>query len=60
MLGYARKVAAADPREIDTINIHQASLRAMQRAILMLALLTLRWSGIKPSNRGAPSLIGPP
>jgi ribonuclease HII len=32
-------VAAADPREIDTINIHQASLRAMQRAILQLAPL---------------------
>ena len=29
-------VAYADPREIDTINIHQASLRAMQRAILKL------------------------
>ena len=29
-------VAAADPQEIDTINIHQASLRAMQRAILKL------------------------
>jgi ribonuclease HII len=29
-------VAAAGPREIDTINIHQASLRAMQRAILAL------------------------
>jgi ribonuclease HII len=29
-------VAFADPREIDTINIHQASLRAMQRAILKL------------------------
>src|SRR5688500_10644345 len=27
-------VAAAEPVEIDTINIHQASLRAMQRAIL--------------------------
>src|SRR5215467_10584555 len=27
-------VAAADPLEIDRINIHQASLRAMQRAIL--------------------------
>ena len=27
-------VAAADPQEIDTINIHQASLRAMQRAIV--------------------------
>src|SRR5215212_5534735 len=29
-------VAAADPREIDRINIHQASLRAMQRAVLAL------------------------
>ena len=29
-------VAYADPREIDTINIHQASLRAMQRAIMKL------------------------
>ena len=29
-------VAAADPPEIDTINIHQASLRAMQRAVMML------------------------
>lgn len=32
-------VAGADPQEIDTINIHQASLRAMQRAILKLAPL---------------------
>ncbi len=32
-------VAAADPREIDRINIHQASLRAMQRAILVLTPL---------------------
>jgi len=32
-------VAAADPAEIDRINIHQASLRAMQRAILTLAPL---------------------
>ena len=32
-------VAAADPTEIDTINIHQASLRAMQRAILKLVPL---------------------
>jgi ribonuclease HII len=31
--------AAADPQEIDTINIHQASLRAMQRAILALVPL---------------------
>jgi ribonuclease HII len=29
-------VAAADPPEIDTYNIHQASLRAMQRAVLQL------------------------
>jgi ribonuclease HII len=32
-------VASADPREIDEINIHQASLRAMQRAVLALVPL---------------------
>jgi ribonuclease HII len=32
-------VADADPAEIDRINIHQASLRAMHRAILALAPL---------------------
>ena len=32
-------VASADHTEIDRINIHQASLRAMQRAILALAPL---------------------
>jgi ribonuclease HII len=32
-------VAAADPSEIDRINIHQASLRAMQRAVLALSPL---------------------
>jgi ribonuclease HII len=32
-------VAAVDPTEIDAINIHQASLRAMQRAVLALAPL---------------------
>lgn len=32
-------VAGADPAEIDSINIHQASLRAMQRAVLALAPL---------------------
>jgi ribonuclease HII len=32
-------VAAAEPTEIDLINIHQASLRAMQRAVLSLAPL---------------------
>lgn len=35
----AWSVADADPAEIDRINIHQASLRAMQRAILALAPL---------------------
>ena len=35
----AWSVASADPEEIDRINIHQASLRAMQRAVLMLAPL---------------------
>ena len=32
-------VASADPTEIDRINIHQASLRAMQRAVLSLVPL---------------------
>src|SRR3982751_3031688 len=32
-------VAGAEPGEIDTINIHQASLRAMQRSVLKLAPL---------------------
>jgi ribonuclease HII len=32
-------VAAADPKEIDHINIHQASLVAMRRAVLALAPL---------------------
>jgi ribonuclease HII len=32
-------VAAADPREIDRLNIHQASLRAMQRAVMALVPL---------------------
>jgi ribonuclease HII len=32
-------VAESDPREIDTLNIHQASLTAMRRAILALAPL---------------------
>jgi ribonuclease HII len=38
-LAVAWAVAAADPSEIDRINIHQASLRAMQRAVLALAPL---------------------
>ena len=32
-------VASADPREIDHLNIHQASLTAMRRAVLALAPL---------------------
>jgi ribonuclease HII len=32
-------VAEASPAEIDTINIHQASLQAMRRAVMMLAPL---------------------
>jgi ribonuclease HII len=32
-------VGAADPSEIDRVNIHQASLRAMRRAVLQLAPL---------------------
>ena len=32
-------VGEADPSEIDRLNIHQASLRAMQRAVLQLAPL---------------------
>ncbi|MGH9139521.1 MAG: ribonuclease HII [Vicinamibacterales bacterium] len=32
-------IGEADPREIDRVNIHQASLRAMQRAVLQLAPL---------------------
>jgi ribonuclease HII len=32
-------VAAAEPEEIDRFNIHQASLRAMQRAVLALCPL---------------------
>lgn len=32
-------VAGCEPEEIDEINIHQASLRAMQKAVLMMAPL---------------------
>src|SRR6185503_20676800 len=35
----AWSVASADPAEIDDINIHQASLQAMRRAVLALAPL---------------------
>jgi ribonuclease HII len=52
-------VAGADPLEIDRINIHQASLRAMQRAILALAPLpdivlvdAFRVPGLPMAQRG--------
>jgi len=38
-VAIAWAVGEADPTEIDRINIHQASLRAMQRAVLQLAPL---------------------
>jgi ribonuclease HII len=38
-IAVAWSVAGAEPSEIDSINIHQASLRAMQRAVLKLAPL---------------------
>jgi ribonuclease HII len=52
-------VASADPREIDDINIHQASLRAMQRAVLALVPLpdivlvdAFRVPGLPMAQRG--------
>lgn len=52
-------VAEADPAEIDRINIHQASLQAMQRAILALAPLpdvvlvdAFRVPGLPMAQRG--------
>jgi ribonuclease HII len=38
-IAVAWSVAGAEPLEIDAINIHQASLRAMQRSVLTLAPL---------------------
>ena len=38
-VAVAWSVAECDPTEIDHLNIHQASLRAMQRAVLALAPL---------------------
>jgi ribonuclease HII len=56
-IGWA--VAASDPREIDDINIHQASLTAMRRAILTLAPLpdivlvdAFRVPGLPMAQRG--------
>jgi ribonuclease HII len=58
-LGWA--VASADPREIDLINIHQASLTAMRRAVLALAPLpdivlvdAFRIPGLPMAQRGVP------
>ena len=58
-LGWA--VAAADPREIDHLNIHQASLTAMRRAVLALAPLpdivlvdAFRIPGLPMAQRGVP------
>jgi ribonuclease HII len=52
-------VASADPREIDDINIHQASLTAMRRAVLALAPLpdivlvdAFRVPGLPMAQRG--------
>jgi ribonuclease HII len=54
-------VAGAEPAEIDRINIHQASLRAMQRAVLALAPLpdivlvdAFRIPDIPMAQRGVP------
>ena len=54
-------VAAADPREIDHVNIHQASLAAMRRAILGLSPLpdvvlvdAFRVPNLPMAQRGVP------
>jgi ribonuclease HII len=54
-------VASADPTEIDRINIHQASLGAMRRAVLSLAPLpdvvlvdAFRVPGLPMAQRGVP------
>ena len=54
-------VAADNPDEIDRINIHQASLRAMQRAVLALCPLpdivlvdAFRVPGLPMAQRGVP------
>lgn len=57
----AWSVAAATPTEIDDINIHQASLQAMRRAVMALAPLpdvvlvdAFRIPGILVAQRGVP------
>jgi ribonuclease HII len=54
-------VASSDPREIDRLNIHRASLDAMRRAVLALAPLpdivlvdAFRVPGIPMAQRGIP------
>ena len=54
-------VASADPTEIDRINIHQASLGAMRRAVLALVPLpdivlvdAFRLPGLPMAQRGVP------
>lgn len=54
-------VASSDPREIDTLNIHRASLDAMKRAVLMLVPLpdvvlvdAFRIPDIPMAQRGVP------
>jgi ribonuclease HII len=58
-LAVAWAVAAADPSEIDRLNIHQASLQAMQRAVLALSPLpdivlvdAFRVPGLPMAQRG--------
>jgi ribonuclease HII len=59
-------VAEADPREIDHINIHQASLQAMRRAILALTPLpdivlvdAFRVPDLPMAQRGVPHACSP-
>jgi ribonuclease HII len=58
-VAVAWAVASADPREIDHINIHQASLKAMQRAVFGLVPLpdivlvdAFRVPGLTMAQRG--------
>jgi ribonuclease HII len=60
-MAVAWAVASADPGEIDHLNIHQASLLAMQRAVLALAPLpdmvlvdAFRVPGLPMAQRGVP------
>jgi ribonuclease HII len=60
-LALAWAVASSDPREIDTVNIHRASLGAMRRAVLSLVPLpdvvlvdAFRIPDIPMAQRGVP------